>query len=308
MDGGSGGSAIPVYQNFVELSNVIDPLYTSMIIPARWYSGGRGLEEFREVMITDRHIRKLHDFTNAADCFYSGVEIKGGICYFLKDRNYEGDCTIFSHDRQKAREQKARPLKEEDSDVFIRYEEGVSIYHKTRALRESSFENCVSAQRPFGLRTYIHGQPEPFINSVKIYERGGTGYINATEITQNRAWVDLPKVYVSAAYGASDSFPHQIIGKPIVGERNSCCTETYVVIGPYNDERTASNVASYMRTRFFRFLVMLKKTSQHAAAGAYAFVPVQDFSRPWTDAELYAKYGLSSDEIAFVENMIRPME
>ena len=256
---------------------------------------------------SDRHIRVLHDFFNAAECFYSSVEIKGGICYFLRDGKHEGDCTVFNHDGRTVKEQKARPLKEENSDVFMRYEEGVSIYHKVRAFQETSFESMVSTQRPFGFRTYVHGTPEPFTDSVKIYERGGAGYIASHEVTQNAHWIDKPKVYISAAYGASDSFPHQILGKPIVGERNSCCTETYVVIGPYDDETTAENVASYIRTKFFRFLVMLKKTSQHAAANVYAFVPVQDFSKPWTDAELYEKYGLTEDEIAFIEATIKPM-
>ena len=133
-------------------------------------------------------------------------------------------------------------------------------------------------------------------------------YFAELNVPQNHVYLFKPQVYISAAYNAGDAYPHQIIGKPIFGERGSACTETYIVIGPFKSESQAKNVMSYIRTRFFRFLVMLKKTSQHAAANVYSFVPIQDFSKPWTDAELYKKYGLDEKEIAFIESMIRPME
>ena len=197
---------------------------------------------------------------------------------------------------------------EDGSNVFIRYKIGVDIYHKVKRLREKTIETIVSSQRPFGLRTFVHGEKDKFENSITLYENGGIGYINKKSVTMNDDWIYLPKVYVSRAYNAGDSYPHQIIGKPIIGEAGSCCTETYIVIGPFKNIKQAQNVTSYIKTRFFRFLVMLKKTSQQAAAPVYQFVPLQDFSKPWTDEELYKKYGLTDEEIQFIESMIRPME
>lgn len=258
-------------------------------------------------MISDKHIRVLHDYLNASDCF-AGVEIKGGICYFLWDRDNEGKCKITTHNGDIHIEQEERYLKEDNSNVFIRYAEGVSIYHKVKAFKEETMDGYISSQKPFGLRTYVHGKTSPFRNSVKLYERGGTGYVDRKEITRNYDWIEKPKVFISAAYNAGDTYPHQIIGKPVAGEKNSACTETYVVIGPYETDTQVKNVMSYIQTKFFRFLVMLKKPSQHAASSVYSFVPIQDFSKPWTDEELYAKYGITKEEQDFIDSMIRPMD
>ena len=304
---GLGAGAIPIYQEFVEKSKKLNPRFLSMIIPARWFGGGRGLDAFRSEMIADKRIRVLHDFLNASDCF-TGVEIKGGICYFLWDRDHPGKCVITTHNGDTLKIQDARYLQEENSDVFIRYSEGVSIYHKVRAFKEKTFDLLVSSQRPFGLRTYVHGSNTNRKSAIKLYERGGVGYIDRTEITRNADWVDLPKVYISAAYNAGDNYPHQIIGKPIAGEAGSACTETYIVVGPFKSNAEVNNVISYVQSKFFRFLVMLKKSSQHAASTVYSFVPQQDFSKPWTDEELYKKYGITEEEIAFIDSMIRPME
>ena len=304
---GLGAGATPIYDRFVEAAKKLNPRYMTMIIPARWFAGGRGLDSFRREMISDRHIRIIHDFLDAADCF-SGVEIKGGICYFLWDRDNAGLCKVYTHKKETIVEQEPRELKELNSDVFIRYAEGVSVYHKVRAFRESTFDKIVSSQRPFGLRTYVHGSKVPFNGSIALYERGGIGYVNRSDITQNSEWIEKCKVYISAAYNAGDTYPHQIIGKPIFGPAHSACTETYVVIGPFSNEQEAKNVISYISTKFFRFLVMLKKSSQHAAASTYSFVPVQDFSRSWNDKDLYKKYGITEDEIAFIDEMIRPMD
>lgn len=304
---GLGAGAVPIYDRFVEQAKKLSPRYISMIIPARWFGGGRGLDTFRANMISDRHIRVLHDFLNASDCF-AGVEIKGGICYFLWDKNNPGKCKIYTHNGNSIVEQEERELQEENSGVFIRYAEGVSIYHKVREHHEATFDKWVSSQRPFGLRTYVHGNQTYTKGALTLYERGGIGYISKSEITRNISWIDKPKVFISAAYNAGDTYPHQIIGKPIVAKAGSVCTETYVVIGPCDTDMIAENVASYIQTKFFRFLVMLKKTSQHAASTTYSFVPMQDFSKPWTDEELYAKYEISEDERTFIDSMIRPMD
>lgn len=307
-DGGAQASASPIYQLFVERARKLDPRYLVMIIPARWYGGGKGLEEFRGEMISDRRIRVLHDFLDAKECFGTGVEIKGGVCYFLWDRDHAGKCSIFTHRAGELEEQEPRNLKEGDSDVFIRYSKGVAIYKKVRALGEDVLDRIVSSQKPFGLRTFVHGKKQKWDGAIMLYERGGVGFIKRSEVQRNQQWVDKFKVFISAAYNAGDAYPHQILGKPIVGVKGSCCTETYVVVGPMNTLREARNLESYIRTKLFRFLVALKKTSQHAPASVYSFVPMQDFSKPWTDAELYKKYKLTNDEVDFIESMIKPME
>lgn len=307
-DGGAQASATPIYNRFVEQAKKLNPRYMTMIIPARWYAGGKGLDTFRASMVMDRRIRVLHDFINASDCFGNGVEIKGGICFFLWDRDHVGKCKVFTHTGDKTVEQNERYLQEDGNDVFIRYAEGVSILGKVQSANEKTMDETVSSQKPFGLRTYVHGEQKRFAGSIKLYERGGTGYVNRGEITKNENWIDQPKVFISAAYNAGDSIPHQIIGKPIAGEAGSACTETYIVVGPFNAPFEVNNAISYIQTKFFRFLVMLRKSSQHAASSVYAFVPQQDFSKPWTDTELYKKYGLTDDEIAFIESMIKPME
>ena len=307
-DGGAQASAMPIYNLFVNQAMRLKPRYLSMIIPARWYGGGRGLDEFRSAMIEDKRIRVLHDFLNASDCFGTGVEIKGGVCYFLWERDNEGMCRIFTHIGDSVKEQPERYLKEKNSDVFIRYAEGVSVYHKILAFREKTMDTLVSSQKPFGLRTFVRGTPTKTQDSVILFERGGKSYINRNEIIIHQDWIDKPKVYISAAYNAGDNYPHQVLGKPIIGEPGSCCTETYVVIGPFDNTKESENVVSYIKTKLFRFLVMLKKSSQHAASQVYSFVPIQDFSHPWTDEILYKKYGLDDEEIAFIDSMIRPME
>lgn len=307
-DGGAQASAMPIYNLFVVQAMRLKPRYLSMIIPARWYGGGRGLDEFRSAMIRDKRIRVLHDFLNASDCFGTGVEIKGGVCYFLWERDNEGTCRIFTHNGESVKEQPERYLKEKNSDVFIRYAEGVSVYKKVVAFKEKTLEPLVSAQRPFGLRTFAKGKSTKFHDAITLYQNGGVGYITRDEVDQNKKLIDEYKIYISRAYNAGDTYPHQIIGKPILGKPGSCCTETYVTIGPFENEEETKNVISYIHTKFFRFMVFLTKVSQMASSKVYQFVPIQDFSHPWTDEMLYKKYGLDKEEIAFIDSMIRPME
>ena len=307
-DGGAQASATPIYQLFVTQAQKLKPRFLTMIIPARWYGGGKGLDTFREDMISDKRIRILHDFLNANECFGNGVEIKGGVCYFLWDRDNEGMCQVYTHQSDSLISQEPRFLKEGESDVFIRYQEGVSVYNKVKQLKEKSFSTLVSTQKPFGLRTFAKGKTQPFPKCIKLYQNGGVGYITPEEVERNLEMVSKYKIYVSRAYNAGDNYPHQIIGKPILGEPNSCCSETYVSIGPFKDKKETQNVISYINTKFFRFMVFLIKVSQMASSKVYEFVPIQDFTQEWTDEKLYAKYGLTNDEIAFIESMIRPME
>ena len=302
----SRGGAIPIYQKFVEQAKKLNPRFLTMIIPSRWFSGGRGLDEFRDSMLNDKRVINLIDYPVSSECF-PGVEIKGGVSYFLWNRDNPGYCNVRTVRGNNISEM-CRSLKEDDSEIFIRYNEAISVLRKVRAFQESSFDQCVSAQKPFGMRTFERGDSVKSNNSIFLYTNKGVGYVDKSKVLQNHEWIDKYKVYITMAYGAGEDFPHQIINKPKFGEKNTCCTETYLVIGPFNDSTTTKNVISYIQTKLFRFLVLLKKNTQHAARGVYQFVPMQDFSENWTDEKLYKKYGLDENEVAFIESMIRPME
>ena len=308
--GGTGSSARPIYQDFVKAAWGLDPRFVIMITPSRWFTGGRKeLDEFRQKMLSGRHLSVLCDYVDSNECF-SGVGIKGGVSYFLWERDYQGDCRITTHLKGECKTI-ARPLVEEGANVFIRYHEAVSIFKRVSGRKEDSFCKLVSSRRPFGLDSkfsaYLERKPRQ--GEIAIYANKTIGCLpDIATITQNRGWVKQYKVFITFAYGAGEDFPHQILNKPILGERNTCCTETYLVIGPFSSRANAENVISYIKTKFFRFLVMLVKSTQNGTRQVYSLVPLQDFSKPWTDAELYEKYGLEPDEIAFIESMIRPME
>lgn len=307
-DGGNNASATPIYQLFIEQAKKLTPRYLSMIVPSRWFAGGKGLDDFRNEMISDTRIRELHDFLNASDCFGTGVEIKGGVCYFLWDRDYCGDCLIATHNSEGIISQANRYMKIGNNDVFVRRNEAISILEKIATSKEESFATLVSSRRPFGLPTNITGNKTCGSNDVILYQRGGTAYYPLNGLMRNQSWVNKYKIFITKAYNAGDDYPHQILNKPIFGDKGTCCTETYIVIGPFDTDSETNNVITYIHTKFFRFLVSLKKISQDATQRVYEFVPLQDFSKPWTDEELYAKYGLSEEEIAFIESMIRPMD
>ncbi|MBR4625727.1 MAG: Eco57I restriction-modification methylase domain-containing protein [Alphaproteobacteria bacterium] len=300
--------AIPLYHKFIQQAKRLDPRYLTMIVPSRWFAGGRGLDEFRDEMLHDDRIRIIHDFADAGDCF-PGVEIKGGVCYFLWDRENRGKCSIFTHNGSEITSKTERPLLEPGNDTFIRYNEGISILNKVRKFKEASFADLVSPQTPFGIITSFKDyKTKPFQNSVNLYFAKGSGYITKGQIPKNTEMVDAFKIYITKSYGAGEGFPHQILNKPLFGYKNSCCTQTYLCIGPFNSKEETINAMVYISTRFFRFLVMLKKNTQDAMRGVYQFVPMQDFNEEWTDEKLYKKYKLTKDEIAFIESMIRPME
>jgi superfamily II DNA or RNA helicase len=306
-DGGHGTSAMPIYQTFVEQAIKLKPRYASMIMPARWYSGGKGLDEFRDKMLHDRHLRKIVDYPEAIDAF-QGVQIKGGVMYFLWDRDDSGDVEVSTFRKDRIISTLTRPLLEDGATTFIRYNEAIPILKKVQSKHEESLTNQVSSMKPFGLRTFVKAASKSDPNKVKLYQNGGIGYIDRNEITKNKELIDKYKVLIPRAGSGSDSFPHSILGKPFVAEPNTACTETYIVLGSYDDKRQCDNLTRYVTTRFFRLMVLLIKSTQDAAGRVYRHVPMQDFTQEWTDEKLYKKYGITDEEITFIESMIRPME
>ena len=305
-DGGAQASARPLYHLFVQQAKKLNPRYLTMIIPARWYAGGKGLDEFRNIMLNDKHIKELHDFNNASECF-PGVEIKGGVCYFLWDKNYSGNCTVNTHSNNEIVSSMERPLLEEECDSFIRHNKAISILRKVQQKKEKSFSEIVSARKPFGLASNFNDfVTTPFDGAVKLYAQKQQGYIDRNLISKNINWIDSYKLLIPEAIGIGDMTKDWV--KPIKAGKNVCCTETYIFIGPFCDELSRDNAYSYTQTKFFHLMLGLKKITQHTTNKVYSFVPLQDFSKPWTDEELYAKYGLTEEEIAFIESMIRPME
>ena len=305
-DGGAQASASPLYHLFVQQAKKLNPRFLTMIIPARWYAGGKGLDEFRDEMLHDNRLRVIHDFFDASECFPS-VEIKGGVCYFLWDRDNKGLCKVYTHEKGEITSIAERPLLEKDTDIFIRYNKAISILHKVLSTKETSFSSIVSSRKPFGLPTnFVDYKTKYFDGSVKIYANKNQGYVDLTKIEKNRVLIKKYKLFIPKAIGSGDIRTDRL--KPIIAEPNTCCTETYVVIGPFEDLTQTKNAISYIETNFFHFLLGLRKITQDATLKVYQFVPLQDFNETWTDEKLYKKYGLTQEEIDFIEAMIRPME
>ena len=311
-DGGAQSSAKPIYNFFVEQAKKLSPRYICMIIPARWYAGGKGLNSFRNNMLHDDRICVIHDYPNASDCF-SGVEIKGGVCYFLWSKDYHGTCTVYSHLNAETFSRLRRPLLEANCDTFIRYNEAIGILHKVLAFNEESFSKLVFAAKTFGYRTYftdfdMKNTPDKYDRKdiVLLYANHSQGYMYRKSFTTGVKYIDKWKIFIPEAVGSGNL--ETTILKPILGAPGTACTETYIMNGPYENEQTAKNAISYIKTKFFHFMMGLKKNTQHTTKSVYQFVPMQDFSKPWTDEELYKKYKLTKEEIAFIENMIKPME
>lgn len=298
--------AVPLYQHFVEQAKKLEPRFLSMVVPARWFAGGRGLDDFREAMLNDDRLRTIIDYPNAADCF-PGVDISGGICYFLWDRDNPGDCTVETVQGAE-RSRMTRPLLEPNESTFIRFNDAIPIVRKVKALGERSFSSLVSPQTPFGLlSSFKDYKTKPFAGSIKVYTVGGVGYIARNLVTKNDQWIDEHKLYISKSYGERGSYPYLFLAKPFLGEPGSCCTQTYLMLGPFGTREASERARRYIQTKFFRFLIMLRKNTQDAMRGVYSFVPIQDFSEEWTDDRLFKKYGLTAAEISFIDSMVRPM-
>ncbi len=318
-DGGHGASAAPIYHLFVEQAKKLDPRFLSMVIPSRWFAGGKGLDEFRESMLADRRLRSIDDFLSAADVF-PGVGLKGGVNYFLWDRDHPGDCEVTTRFQGWEDSNARRPLLEGGADIFIRFNEGVSILKKVVATDTGRiedrlslpagqrFEELVSSRKPFGLATTFRGKSTRRAGDVLVYRNGNPGYIARDAIPSGDGLVDKWKVFVGYAAPGTDSYPHRVISTPFLGEPGTISSETYLCVGPFDSKSEAESALSYLSCRLPRLLIQLRKASQHVTRKVYGFVPKQEWTRRWTDADLYSKYGLADDEIDFIEKVVRPMD
>jgi site-specific DNA-methyltransferase (adenine-specific) len=305
-DGGFGRSASPIYHKFVQQAKKLNPRYLTMIIPSRWFGGGKGLNDFRKEMLNDDRVRKIVDFENASECF-PGVDIAGGICYFLWERDSRGPCEVVNiHNETEFAA--VRSLNE--FQTFIRHSQAVSIIRKVLSMDEEKMSGQVSSRKPFGIATNIRPQKK---GDITLRWQKGEGPYRREEITVGTELIDKWKVITSYvgydhAGNPGKDGRRRVFSKIDILPPGTICTETYLVVGAYKAKSQAFNLMTYMKTHFFRFLVSQFMYSHHITKDSYSFVPVLDMQKKWTDSKLYERYGLTKDEIAFIESKIRPME
>jgi len=306
--GGGGASATPIYNLFVEAALSLEPRYAVMITPSRWFSGGKGLDEYRNRMLRDHRFIKLVDFPQLYDVF-PGVKIRGGISYWLWGRDHDGECEVVT---MIGSEMVGKPASRrlDAYDVFVRRNEAVLILDKVTNYRvdgrpEPSLGDQVSARRPFGL-TNERGAavPSGLRTPILVHGNQRQSYFERSAITHSHEWVDQWKVLLVKAHGTSGRDDFTILGEPVVAGPGTACTETYLVIGVSPSEAEVRNLAAYMRTRFVRFLVSLRKITQNITRDSYRFVPMLPMNRLWTDEDLYERYGLSKEQVAFIESLV----
>ena len=267
-------------------------------------------------MLSDSHVEELHDFPITDECF-SNVNIRGGLCYFRwnGDRNDAQTTKVITH-LNGLQTVSERALKTKDIDIFIRYGQAISILEKIFAGAEANLSEHVSAAKAFGLRTFFindskfHQSKQGLKKPIVCYARGGKiGYVEQEDVLSHQDWIGKWKVYVPEANNIGTELNDDNLNA-FVGAPKTVCTETFLVVGAEIglDEKSAGNLAGYLKTRFSRFLLSLAKISQHGTSKTFRFVPVQDFTQEWTDAKLYAKYGITKEEQNFIESMIKPME
>ena len=303
--------AKPLYPYFIQRAKRLNPRYITMIIPSRWFAGGMGLDEFRDEMMSDRHITHLVDFANAKECFPQN-SISGGVCYFLRERDVESDCE-FVNVSSGNRNTQSRPLNE--FPVLVRYNDAVSIIHKINAQKTGNFVDIISSLMPYGLNTNYRGRKtRQYQDDLILHASDGVTYIRPSEITKGQDTIYKYKVLMSktgaehAGEPGKDGMFRVLTSSMKLLRPGEICTHSYFTIGSFDDALPAENILTFLKTRFVRFLILLAMSSINVSKLVFAFVPMEDFCRPWTDADLYEKYHLSDQEIALIESMIRPMD
>jgi site-specific DNA-methyltransferase (adenine-specific) len=303
-DGGFGTSAAPIYHEFVTRALELDPRFAVFITPSRWFAGGKGLDAYRAKMLSDRRMSKIVDFPKLYDGF-PGVKIRGGVSYFLWEREHNGSCSIQTMWDEKPLGP-AVQRKLDAYDVLVRRNEAVSILDKVRAFGEPTLDARVSSRKPFGLATNYRGKsaPDGMSEPIMLFANQRTDWIDRKDIPAKSAWVDAWKVLMTRVQGTSAAIETKFLSKPIIAQPGTATTETYLVAGRFESEAEATSYAQYLSTRFVRFLVSLRKHTQDAARGVYAFAPDLPLDRHWSDADLYDRYDLTLDEIAFIESQV----
>lgn len=308
-DGGNGVSAAPIFHLFVERAKKLKPRYLSMIIPARWYAGGKGLDNFRDAMLSDSHIRELVDYESSKDCF-DGVNIAGGICYFLWDRDHSGECRITNMIGETANIME-RPLSE--FPILIRSNMATSIVHKVLAKTTDVWSNHALPRNPFGFATNYRGREEKRSGDIEILTSKGFQYISRQDVKKNTEAIDAYKILIGRlvpSNGELDVNPkdgYKVITDTRIIGLGQINTETYLDIGVFFTEKEALNFDKYLKTKFVRFLLRQAISSLNVTRECFRFVPNEDFTQEWTDEKLYQKYGLTVDEIDVIEHSIRAM-
>jgi len=307
--GGTGSSAMPLYHHFVERAKKLQPRYLLMIIPARWYAGGKGLDDFRNSMLKDKHIKFLYDYPNSAECF-PGVIIAGGVCYFLWEKDYTGLCKVTNIKGNTVTSVLERKL--DEYSVFIRDNEAISIIRKIKKITPLSMDGLVYSRNCFSIISSVKGHKQRQRNDYVLLSIDGKSFIDNTEFDDKENIVSKYKVVITKAMSGGNKPTsegnYMVTSSLQVLEPCEVCTETYLVLAAFNKKNEAVGLYSYAKTKFFRFLLLQALTSINISKDKFQFVPLQDFSHPWTDEMLYKKYNLDKDEIAFIESMIKPME
>lgn len=307
-DGGNGASAKPIYHLFVEQAKKLNPRYMTMIMPARWYAGGKGLDDFRNSMLKENHISELIDIPNSADCF-PGVNVAGGVCYFLWEKDYHGDCNVKNVVKGAVVSEMRRSLNE--YSYFVRNNTALSIIRKTH-IEKNTLDTRVFSRNCFCIPTTVVGEDRPYKNHIPVLTSKGVIYVHKDDISDAKNILGKYKVVITYAMSGGNKPTsdgnYQVVSSLKVLKPNEACSETYLVIDTFDEKEKAENLITYLSTKFCRFLLLQALTSIHITKDKFCFVPMQDFSKPWTDSELYAKYNLTEEEIAFIESMIKPME
>lgn len=307
-DGGNGASAKPIYHLFVEQAKKLNPRYMTMIMPARWYAGGKGLDDFRNSMLKENHISELIDIPNSADCF-PGVNVAGGVCYFLWEKDYHGDCNVKNVVKGAVVSEMRRSLNE--YSYFVRNNTALSIIRKTH-IEKNTLDTRVFSRNCFCIPTTVVGEDRPHKNHIPVLTSKGVIYVHKDDISDAKDILGKYKVVITYAMSGGNKPTsdgnYQVISSLKVLNPNEACSETYLVIDTFDEKEKAENLVTYLSTKFCRLLLLQALTSIHITKDKFCFVPVQDCSKFWTDAELYAKYNLTEEEIAFIESMIKPME
>lgn len=301
--------ASPIYQYFIEHAMSLDPKYLAMIVPSRWFTGGFGLEKFRARMIADRRFAKIVDNPKLFDCF-PGVEIKGGVNYFLWDRDHAGDCEFSTRIDGTILSTASRDLREGDG-IVVRDNRAAAIVHKVKTAHHGKWADTVCGpQMAFGsMRTNFSGdKPEPSPGDIPLLLSSRVGYVPPSVIEKNKEWVDRWKVLVPKAGDGHGREVSYVIGEPIALAPGSACTQTYLVAGLFDSRTETENYAHYLTTKFVRFLILQRKTTQDVYSDRFKFVPALDMKRRWTDADLYEHFKLTEEEASYIESIIHPRD